>query len=190
MKNYSILFCFLMTHVIFAQQKFEREFRLQQNDVPKNASKFVNGIDFKKKIKWYGEESNDGKTFEAKVKYKKHLYSIEFNEKGVLLDVEKKIRFSKLANALQTKIQKEFSKRFQKHTIKKVQVQFKGLEGEVQKIFDATDVSSLSLDIFYEIVVKAKKEDTYSLYEFTFTQKGSFLKALKFTPESFINLEF
>jgi uncharacterized protein YxjI len=59
---------------------------------------------FKKKVKWYIEEGNDGNTFEAKVVYKRHRYSIEFSEEGQILDVEKKVKFSELSDEIQLKI--------------------------------------------------------------------------------------
>ena len=89
---------------MFSQVKFEKEYRLKTADVPKKALHIVTMWDFKKKVKWYAEESQDGKTVEGKVCHNRHKISLEFKENGTLIDVEKTVKFSDLEEDIQKNI--------------------------------------------------------------------------------------
>lgn len=190
MKKCSVFLLLMFSLSVLTQEKFEKEYRITLDEAPKKSIQFIQSIQFKKKIKWYAEESNDGRTFEAKTCHNKYEYSIEFNENGTLLDVEKKIKFSELNKEIGQKIKKEILKRFRKFKFKKIQIQYKGLESEIKKIFNTTDRAKINTRIFYELVIKGKKEKQYSLYEITFDEYGNFIQELKFKPSSSLNLEF
>lgn len=189
MKEIKIFLVFLISFSSYSQQKFEKEYRIKSEAVPNKALEFIKNIGFTKKIKWYAEESNDGKTIEAKTCFNKHLFSIEFNEEGTLLDIEKKVDFKSLPLKAQDKILKKLSKIFMKFKVKKTQIQFKGLPKELKNIFDAKDRNEIKARISYELIIKGKKE-TYALFEFLFEEKGNLIKQLQIKPEISLNLEF
>lgn len=191
MKNNYLIFIFLsLAFVGFSQQKFEKEYRIKEVEAPQKSRDFISSIAFVKKIKWYAEESNDGKSFEAKTCHNKNLYSIEFSKNGQLLDIEKKVKFSKLATAVKDKITTELAQSFRKFKIKKTQIQYKGLEPELKKVFETSDRTKFSARIFYELIVKGKKDSDFFMYEILFDEKGNKLKELKFKVSNSINLEF
>ncbi|PQJ77418.1 hypothetical protein [Polaribacter glomeratus] len=191
MNKFKILILLSIFHFsLFAQQKFEKEYRIKSNEVPVKSLQVIKMWNFKKKVKWYAEESNDGKTFEAKVGYKKHRYSIEFSEQGEILDVEKTVKFTDLSKEIQQKIKQNLSRRFVKYKIKKVQIQYLGTETAIfNEVFRLEKLSN-SVKINFEIILKAKKENTYALYEILVDDNGDVLKELKFKQESSLNLEF
>lgn len=190
MKTYLFVFLSFFSMILFAQEKFEKEYRIQVEEVPKKSLEFVNSLKLKKKIKWYAEESNEGKSFEAKTCHQKHLYSIEFNENGTLIDIEKKVSFSELNKSIQENLKNNLLKKFTKYKFKKIQIQYKGLESELKKTFSVLPRNKINTKVFYEVVIKAKKEKDYSLYEVLFNEKGIIINILKFKQVNSINLEF
>lgn len=87
-------------------------------------------------------------------------------------------------------IHENLSKEFSKFKIKKVQLQYNDCESEVYKtVFKLKTTQGISKPN-YEIVVKAKKDKEYSVYEFLFDVQGNIIKKLKFKPISSLNLEF
>ena len=173
---------------IFSQEKFEKEYRIESHEVPKKAFQLIEKWNFNTKIKWYAEESNDGKSFEAKLTYKGNKYSIEFDEKGTILDVEKTVKYSKLPKNNKESIESSLSKSFQKFKIKKIQIQFLGDENELfQAIFhqkSQTDKTN------YETVIKGKKTDKYLMYEILLDADFNIQKELPFSSINSFNLEF
>lgn len=189
MKKITILLILLVNCKVFAQQKFEREYRVKEREVPKKSVDFVHQCNFKKKVKWYVEESQDGTTFEAKVYKKKHLYSIEFLENGTLLDVEKKVKFSKLPKDIKKRIHKTLATTFKKYHIKKTQKQWKGNSEKLIQ-FITKKKKATKEETAFEIVVKGRKNKKYHLFEILFNHKGEILKKLQFSPINSDNLEF
>ena len=174
----------------FSQEKFEKEYRIKATKVPKKSLKFIKNLDVQKKVRWYAEESQDGKTFEAKVKHNGHKYSIEFSEKGDIIDVEKTIQFSELTNKINRNISEGLAKRFQKFKIKKIQVQFSGhVNQQYSKIFKLVS-NHAQVTILYELIVKGKTKKENSRFEILMNAEGEILKELKFKPSNSINLEF
>ena len=191
MKKLTIILLSLSFSIqFFGQEKFEREYRVKEDEVPKIALDFTNAINFKKRLKWYAEESNDGKTFEAKVYYKKHLYSIEFLDTGALLDIEKKVRFKKLNNDISEKIIEYLNTTYTKFRIKKTQIQFKGTTKELKQIFTSENDNTQKFIEGFELIVKAKKDKKYKLYELFFDVNGTIKKTLNIVPSNSLNLEF
>ena len=173
-----------------AQDKFERESRITTKEVPALALGKVQNWNLTSKIKWYVEESNDGKTFEAKTCYNNNKYSIEFSEKGNLIDIEKTIKFSKLEKEIQRTIHKVLSNKFQKFRIKKVQIQYSSEDKNTYEAVFKLNRNEQSFPFKYEIILKGKKEDRYKNYEFLISSSGIIEKEFIIKTATFINLEF
>ena len=180
----SLFTCFTMS----SQYKYEREFRLNVEEVPISAVQFLKQFQFKKKVKWYGEESQDGKTFEAKTYYNAKKYSLEFDAKGKILDVEIKVRVNSLNKPDQEMIKKELQKVFSKYKIKKLQLQFSGKELLSRiKTFETKGNYSTC---FFELVVSGKIGKERKLFEILMNSKGEIVKKLEFKILNSDNLEF
>lgn len=191
MKNIIISFCLLLlANLAIAQEKFEKEYRIKAEEAPKNAVSFVKNNNFKKRVKWYAEESNDGNSFEAKVCHNRHLYSIEFSEEGDLLDIEKKIDFDDVPEEIQEDIEEYLGENYTKFKFKKTQIQFKGDPNELTKVFETDKIKEINSKIAYELIVKAKKEGGYEKYEMLFDENGKHVKTLPIAATFSLNLEF
>jgi hypothetical protein len=187
------LFFFLLvcfgSNVLFSQQKFEKEYRIGQTEVPEKAVEIIKDWNFNKKIKWYAEESQDGKTFEAKVCYQKRNISVEFSENGELIDAEKTVKFRDLSEEIQQKIKSSLSKRFRKYRIKKIQIQYTGNQKVIYEALFQSKYKEKTV-INYELIVKGKKEKSYQNFEILITSKGEIEKELLIKSTDFTNLEF
>lgn len=185
----SLVVFFLMMNAVFSQEKFEREYRITSESVPENAKLFVDKFNFDKKVKWFAEESQDGKTIEAKSCLNNYKYSIEFSENGNLIDVEKEVNFKELPEKNQQKINSSLTEKYDTYKIKKLQIQYKGNQEVVlQSILNNTEVEEIIIN--YELVVKGKKENESKRYELLVDERGTILKELIFKNSFSINLEF
>ena len=172
----------------FSQEKFEREFRISTEEVPQKAQDFIKQCEFDKKVKWYMEESQDGKAIEAKSYKKNYKYSVEFDMKGNVLDVEKKIKWKEIESSVRKSIENSLKKEFEKFTIRKIQVQWKSDEEILLGLIRGDKENKT--DVLYEIVLKGRKEESTSLYEVLIKADGTIVKQLKFAPSNSLNLEF
>lgn len=185
---FRFLVFFLVSISAFSQYKYEREYRVETNKIPARAKEFIAKCNFDKKIKWYAEESQDGKTFEAKSCKNKYKFSVEFDTDGNVLDVEKTIKWKKIVEEKRSKIAQSLAKRFKKYKVKKVQIQWQTDRDFYIDLIHGKGESEIAE--FYEIVVKGKEKSSYHLYEILFDAQGTILKELKFAPQNSDNLEF
>ncbi|WP_299248121.1 hypothetical protein [uncultured Aquimarina sp.] len=183
------LFCFsiFFASSAHAQNKFEKEYRIKTSIVPKSALDFMTDGPFDKKIKWYAEESQDGKSIEAKTIYKNKKYSIEFNVDGKPQDVEQKIPFTSIPEDLRKQIQNSLDSIFTKSKVKKTQKQWVGPRSALISLINQTIVTE-NYDVNYELIVKGKKDTQYSYYEILYNDKGVRLKMLKIIHANTDNL--
>ena len=91
----SLLWCF----PVWAQAKYEREFRIKQADFPQKALTLIKDeIQGVKRLRFYKEIDSITVSFEAKFKKDRLFYSIEFNTEGELQDIEILIQESDIPN--------------------------------------------------------------------------------------------
>lgn len=185
-----LILLFLGFQTLFSQEKFEREYRIKENHAPKKATQIIKMWNFPKKIKWYAEESNLGKTFEAKTCFRKNKFSIEFSENGTILDVEKTVKLKELPLETQQKITRALKNRFRKYRLKKIQIQYVGSESAIYKEIFPLKPHQEKPIINYEIVVKGKTDKTYQSFEILLNTKGAIEKELKIKSGLSLNLEF
>mgnify|MGYP005998154339 CR=1 FL=1 len=181
---------FLYSFSVFSQYKIEKEYRVDARLVPQKAVDFIKTFKFDTKVKWYVEESQIGKTYEAKTCFHKQKLSIEFNTLGILIDAEKTINFSRLPASIKMLICQELSSRFMKFQIKKTQLQYVGSTMLVSRALHTSHLGIHSSPVNYELIVKGKTAGTYFKYEMLFDTAGSLIRTLKFSPENTDNLEF
>ena len=180
---------FFYSKSIVAQEKFEREYHIKTSQVPDNALNFINACNFDKKVKWYAEESQIGKTFETKTRFKKSKFSIEFDENGLLLDTEEKVKFKKLTIDTQQRLSEQLALLFDHYKIHKIQKQWLGTELAIRSyLSDRNSIKGLTLN--YEVVIMGKKKGQHTLYEVLFTDDFGSYEIRKIIQKETDNLEF
>lgn len=188
-----VLFFQLIFHAAFAQVKYEKEFRLDKEEVPDSALLFLEGLNFEKRIKWYLEEGLQSVSIEAKTKSKVNgkKYSIEFSKSGSFEDVEIEIDWMLLPIPTQRGICNYLAGHFEKYKIQKIQVQF---TGSIPKVQDKIRARSLQPDAqvmtHYELVAKVKKQDDVYRLELLFNQAGAFVRQARLVSKNTDNLEY
>lgn len=185
----SMLCCFLLHINGFAQLKYEREYRLKKERVPQPAREFLDSCQFSSKIIWYGEESLEGHSIEAKVKEQQVKYSIEFDTLGTLQDVEVDVKWDQVPEAAQHNISTYLNEVFEKHKFIKIQLQWTG-EKEAMWELIRKGKSSRDFTLKYEIVLKGKLNKKAMWYEFLFSDKGQFERKATIIFRNTDNLEF
>jgi hypothetical protein len=184
----TIIFLLSLTS-LHAQTKFEREFRIDEEAVPEKAVAFIDSCFGDHKIKWIKEESQDGKSFEAKTKYHKFCYSIEFDTLGNIQDIEKTVKFKTLQPEVIRHISNSLDSLFVKYKITKTQIQWKGAHDVLLELVQ-TGKSGGKYELAFEIVLKGKKEGLSKFYEILLDSRGKVLRQLVIVPRNTDNLEF
>lgn len=183
----------LIIHCTFlygiAQDKFEVEYKIEENEVPEKAIDFLQQFGENLKVKWYGEESQEGKSIEAKVKFNEKLHSIEFDTLGYLQDVEIDLKENELTKDVLDAINTELRNEFKKHQLNKIQVQYSGPSNKVLH-FLTNNTQDISIVKRYELIVKGKIENEVNLYEITFDEYGALLTKKRIIFKNSDHLEY
>lgn len=184
------LFLFLsFLNLGYSQTKFEKEFRIKKADVPEQALAFVEAFNFNRKVKWYKEIGINRTSIEAKTKYKRKKYSIEFSPDGVLEDIEIKIKWREIPKETRHTISKYFKSAFKKYRIKKIQVQY--LDKDNFLLAQSPQAKATDKPNFnYEIVIAGKVDNTYKKYEYLLTGTGDFLQKAEIVWKNTDNIEY
>lgn len=172
--------------VVHAQ---EQEYTIRAADAPAPALDYIASFTFDKKIKWYLEKTDEAQSIEAKTKWQKHKYSIEFDTLGNLQDVEVTIDQNELKPAVNAKITRYMTDSFASYKICKIQRQYSGDQDKVRAHVLATD-SSTSITTKYEIVAKVNEKGVKKLVELLFDDSGTLLRTTRFYYRNTDNLEY
>ena len=155
----------------FSQVKFEKESRLKRADVPPLAFELVESLAIPGKIKWYSEESLTEKSVEAKFKYNKKIYSIEFDTDGNLQDVEITIHENEIPGDAKLNILKKLEAEFSKYSIKKIQIHYPGKNPEIVSVIK-NPPAEIPITVKYEMIVNGKTGNSTKQYEMVFDNIG------------------
>lgn len=174
---------------LFAQEKFEKESRIKQRDVPQKALEFIDSINVKTKLKWYVEEGMNRRSIEAKFRQNKKRYSIEFDTLGHVEDVEIEILQAELATAINDAINNQLKKDCLKYKIEKIQVQYSGTEQALLAKLKNRPTSE-KLIVKYEVVVKCTSKNKVELLEYLFNDTGTVLSTSTIVFKNSSHLEY
>jgi len=148
-------------------QKIEHEKRIPPSAFPKSAIQYLNSkFPESRKVKLYKETSTDSITYEAKFKWEKDWYSVEFLPQGDLLDIEKQIKFKDVPEKTRQRIIDYWDKSLKKFKVTRCQEQTSD-EG-----------------IRYEIEIKEKNEEETAYFEYLFEKNGDFIQKRKIVLRS------
>lgn len=183
------LLFFACSKYSYGQQKYEKEYRLNDDEIPYNALCFIDSLDVEEKIKWYLEEGIDRKSIEAKYKLNNQKYSVEFDTTGNLEDIEIQIAWRELQKTLRGSINSHLEKECRKYKIKKVQIQYSG-DGSTLLSKLKTGKSAGDYVIRYEIIAKCKSVNDVALFEYLFDDAGQKLTAYEIIFKNSSHLEY
>lgn len=181
-----LFFALLMTGVLSAQEaKKEVEKRIKPGAMPESAVDYIENLPVKpKRLKYYLETDGDDLSFEAKFKNSGRIHSVEFDEKGNLLDIEIIVGKRFPEEATLAKIRSYLNNNFTRHKIEKIQAQYLPLHQS--RAFEQPGKPDA-----FELVVATKNEkNKLQHFEMTFNAEGSFLKSRKIIRRSYDFLLF
>lgn len=188
-KLLSIIILVLFTLNLFGQTKYEREYKVNEQEIPAIAIGFIDSSFNDCKIKWYIEQSQDGKTYEAKTKLNNCKFSVEFDTLGNVLDVEKTIKFETLDSIVKEKINKSLQNEFNFYKIIKTQIQWISADETLQELI-VNGGSANNHTLNYELTLKAKKEGMLKFYEVLLDRIGNVIRVSEIIERSTDNLDF
>ena len=195
LRTTSRIFCLCLlstlTTLATAQEKYEKEHRIDAEDAPSAARDFINKLEFTRKIKWFKEENLEGYTFEAKTCFEKRKHSIEFDRDGKIQDIEIIIKKDQIPAPVYDEITGSFQRDYDKFHISKIQVQYSGDQAAlIQNAKDRfTDIRD-DIVIHYEIVVHVKDGASRHQMEYLFNEKGQFIHRARIIHKNTDHLEF
>lgn len=192
MHNYfSVFFLFVLviSNSLFAQEKFERESRIKEIEVPQKALQFIDSSYLKTKIRWYKEIGLKNVSFEAKLIQNRTAYSVEFDSLGFIEDVEVEVDWVDLEQAIKDIISSHLEKDCSKYKIIKVQKQYSGNESELLRFITNQELNQ-SLSKKYELIVRCKKQQETSLFEILFDHQGHPISISKIVFKNSSHLEY
>lgn len=174
---------------MIAQQKYEREVRIQATEVPADALNFVNNSPIDSKIKWYREIGLDTNSIEAKTKYNGQHYSIEFSENGVLEDIEVEIKARDLEQTTFDSLKKTIENAYGDFKLEKIQLQYTGNPELLKTVFDTSPVPD-AIIIKYELVISSKESGTFKRFELLFNEALELESTTEIITKNNINIEY
>jgi hypothetical protein len=164
-----------MVNSAFSQDvKNEVEKRIKRKEMPAEAIQTLKTMPINlNESKFYLEKDNKHSSFEAKVKYKDHRYSIELNKKGELLDIEVVINLEEIPEEVRETIENYLENTYERHKIEKIQEHF--IPANTQDAFDERKNPDK-----YELIVATKnKENKLEKREILFNSNGKELETRK-----------
>jgi len=190
MKNIALLIYLLLLSICAnAQQKFEKETRIKQKDVPEEALRFVEALDLPKRIKWYKEIGTGTISFEAKTRYNGKRMSIEFSKDGLFEDLEVEIKPIDIPQNTYPNISAHLDSVYSDYKLVKTQIQYSGdqklILQNIQKL-----KSTAGIFVKYEIVLSTKVDGSFVMFEYLFDDRGYFVKKSQIILKMTDNLEF
>lgn len=176
---------------VLTQEKREQEFRINKGELPENIIPLLSDyLDDVKRLRFYKESDGEKHSYEVKFKKAKLFYSIEFDGKGQLEDVEFIIKENDIPNDALNSIKNYLSKAHGKFRIKKIQQQYPTGNYDVNTVLGKAFQNLISPEINYEIVIAAKDTKGYSEYEITFNAAGKHLLTRKLIAPKYDHVLF
>jgi hypothetical protein len=172
----------------YAQEKQEQEFRIDDSEVPQAASSFIAQVPVKKSFRWYKEKNGALVTFEAKGRWNRHEISIEFDDAGVIEDIEITQKMRSIPQAVRERITAVLKEESSRYRIKKMQYQFVGKPEVLLALLMRDSLEQLSSN--YELVVQVKVDNAYHIYEYLFDNSGKLTQRLEVMERNSFNIQF
>ena len=165
------VFPVLISCAAFAQEKDEREWRVNRKEIPQAAMEwFKDAYETPKQVKWYGETNESGHFFEAKLKWKDHRHSIKFTDKGEIVDIEIEKTLDELTETVQENILTALDSINALHRILKLQEQWTGEPDDLEDLIDEKERENLTKR--FELELFFRSGDKAGYHELMFSESG------------------
>ena len=190
MKKFKCLAAFLLLLFVtsgWAQNKYEREFRIRKSQFPEKAYGFLKEeLQNAKRIRYYKEVDSSKISYEVKFKKERLFYSIEFDESGELEDVEILIKEVDIPNASFEAINTYLKGYFTKYRIRKIQQQYTlAAFGSISNTLKNAFQNMIDPKINYELIVGGSTGGGFQDYEILFDAEGNFISMRKSLPANY-----
>ncbi len=171
----------------WSQTKNEQEVRIKLEVLPEAAIKVINELPKRcKRLRFYKETDGEKQSFEAKFKYKRQHYSLEFDIEGVIEDMEVIIEPKETEDDVKYEIENYFEENFDKFQYIKIQKQYVFYESIRPVIFVHEVLEKKSkAEINYEVIAEVKSDAKRKVGEFLFGKHGDFKSFRTLNPESY-----
>lgn len=190
MKNIFLFFALLFFSVQgFTQYKYEREIRINRADVPENAQRFVDSMNFDSRIRWYKEIGYNRTSYEAKTNYKGERYSIEFLIDGSLEDIEIEIEPTDIPADTFANITDIFETEYESFNLVKLQIQYTG-EPELMLDFFPDRNPTDGIHVHFEIIISTRVDGSFQKFEYLFTESGDLVHKSKILLQNTDNITY
>lgn len=180
---------FLVPLSAASQEKFEKESRLKPSEVPAEAMAFIEDLDLPLKVRWYLEEGLQTRSVEAKFKYKKAWYSVEFDTLGAIEDVEVEVKPGKLPSPVLDAVVKQLKEDCSAYRINKTQIQYLGEKEALKSIIRTSKVGE-NVTTNFELVVRCSNDKGVNLFEYLFDASGEVLSLARIIFKNSSHLEY
>ncbi len=185
-----ISFTFCLSSIGFSQPKYEREIRIARKRVPEKALQFIDSMNFNSRVRWYQEIGYDQITYEAKTRYRRERFSIEFCDMGKLQDIEIEINPKRIPTTAYTSINVHLHAKYGSFKFEKIQIQYSGDEQQVLAFFKNNRESPEGLKILYEIVISTKIDGSFKFFEYLFSHSGDYIQSRQIIQRRTDNIEY
>ncbi|MBC6997639.1 hypothetical protein BIZ36_03975 [Cytophaga sp. FL35] len=169
-----------------AQNKYEREYRIKKSQFPEKALELISTkLEDARRVRFYKETDSIKVSYEAKFK-KDHLhYSVEFDEDGVLEDVEILIKSIDIPDDSYSLMTKYLEKKFIRYRIRRMQQQYPVGADPIETTLRNAFQNLMLPTIKYELIVSGKGDSGYQQFEILFNANGDFEKIRKSLPPNY-----
>jgi hypothetical protein len=185
----ALLWAWLCASPLLAQEKFERESRIDRKDVPADALGFLDGLGPSGRVRWYMEEGLNRKSIEAKFRLDGARCSVEFDTLGHVEDVEVETDWESLNASVRDSITAQLTKDCSKHRVGKVQVQYTGMDAALLAKL-RTGQTDAALTVHYEMMVRCDLPQKVELFEYLFSGTGGLVSASRVVFKNSSHLEY
>lgn len=188
LRIYSILFL-LGLAIGNAQEKNEVEKRVKKREVHEQAIEWLNdAYENNRKTKWYFQTDGEKEVFEAKLKHKKHLHSVEFDLDGNVRNIEILIDENELDKKVYKVITTYFNSKYTKYSISKIQIQYTGEGDDLEDVIDENEFENITIN--YEIEFYGKSSTDDELWEGLFDAEGVLIEKRIINLKTTDNLDY
>jgi hypothetical protein len=180
-------FTLLFSTLLVSQTKNEKEERIELKDFPQKAVDVLLALPKDcKRLKFYKETDGTKQSFEAKFKYNKQRYSLEFSNEGVIEDIEVTVKPKNIEDSVTTLIKSYFKRSYKRAKLIKTQKQYVYNESlNSVKFLNQVLSKSSSVEVNYEIIAEVKSKTERNIREFKFDKNGNFLNYKILNPDSY-----
>ncbi|RZV56087.1 MAG: hypothetical protein EX254_10985 [Flavobacteriaceae bacterium] len=188
MKRFSSsILLLLISFSLLGQVKDEKEIRIPASAFPEDALQLLSQLpENTKRLKYFKETDSSKTSFEAKFKYNRKRFSVEFTEDGILEDIEVIWKLKEIDQETNRNIIDYYEANFERHKLIKLQKQYKNVSDiGLNEVMQNALQNKQHTPIFYEIIAEVKTKEKRVIKEFTFNRSGHYISSRILKPSSY-----